>query len=209
VVGSEVESVRAVLDELEHEERIVSAKRRRVHERIDFLVAEKFGAYMSNRLERLLREERELSRRRRELHGEIDRLRAAAGLPSYREERRKLMHGATDPPDVRPTCLLVELVTGAVRCFDFLDENLAARWLERCREDWRAGRPVVVSLRPGATYQSGLYTFPAKGVVHLEVASRQNALERGITSIRAAIRLEGGGAPPATGGEPPQPLAGG
>ncbi|HZO48547.1 MAG TPA: hypothetical protein VFB26_00215 [Gaiellaceae bacterium] len=194
MVDAAVEHVGGVLAELEHEERIVSAKRRRVHERIDFLVAEKFGAYMSNRLERLLREERELSQRRRELHGEIDRLRAAAGLPSYREERRKLMQGTSDAPDVRPTCLLVELVTGVVRCFDFLDESLAARWLERCREDWRAGRPVVVSLRPGATYQSGLYTFPAKGVVQLEIASRQDALERGVTSIRAAIRLDSGGA---------------
>lgn len=184
-----VAAARETLVELEREERIVSAKRRRLHERIDFLAAEKFGVYMTNRLDRLIREEKELSKRRRELHAQIDAIRTAAGLPSYREEQRKRMQGVASSPDVRPTCILLELVNGTLRCFDFQDENLAATWYERCRDDWRADRAIVVSMRPGATFSSGSYSFPGRGVVRLEIVTRRAALELGARCVTAAIRL--------------------
>jgi hypothetical protein len=86
---SAVSGQNEVLVELEREERRLSAKRRRLQERIDFLQAGG-GGFAESALEQLasLRQtESELSRQRRELHVQIDSLRTAAGLPSYRDER--------------------------------------------------------------------------------------------------------------------------
>jgi chromosome segregation ATPase len=66
------------LVELEEEERALSARRRRLHDRIDFLR----GGAVSDEdpgLAELTAEEREVSRRRREVHARIDEIRAAAG----------------------------------------------------------------------------------------------------------------------------------
>jgi hypothetical protein len=80
------------LAELEREERGLSAKRRRVQERIDFLQAggDGFAERSVEHLESLRQAEAELSRRRRDLHVRIDSLRTAAGLPSYRDEQREI-----------------------------------------------------------------------------------------------------------------------
>ena len=67
----------AQLARLKDEERSISSRRRRLHDRIDFIRsgrADPAGA--DERLERLLEEERQLSDRRRELHRAIDALRA-------------------------------------------------------------------------------------------------------------------------------------
>ena len=64
------------LARLEQEERAVSQRRRRLHERIDFIRGS--GAQDEDSLERLAKlqlEEKEVSERRRELHGRIDALR--------------------------------------------------------------------------------------------------------------------------------------
>ena len=64
------------LARLEQEERAVSQRRRRLHERIDFIRGN--GVQDDDSLERLAKlqvEEKEVSQRRRELHGRIDALR--------------------------------------------------------------------------------------------------------------------------------------
>lgn len=67
------EDAKRPLEELEEEERAVSARRRRLHDRIDFLHGSGMGEPdAEERLARLLEEEREVSRRRRELHALID-----------------------------------------------------------------------------------------------------------------------------------------
>ena len=78
-----------LLVELEQEERRLSAKRRRLQARMDFLQSggDGFAQGALERLESLRQVESELSRQRRELHARIDDLRAAAGLPAYRDER--------------------------------------------------------------------------------------------------------------------------
>ena len=59
-----------LLQELEEEERLLSAERRRLQDRIDY-----FGGGDSPQLAELERREHDLSRRRRELHERIDALR--------------------------------------------------------------------------------------------------------------------------------------
>ena len=80
----------ANLARLENEERAVSQRRRRLHERIDFLRGS--GAQDEETLERLAKlelEEKEVSQRRRELHAVIDELRSqgtgAAPGPQVKE----------------------------------------------------------------------------------------------------------------------------
>ena len=70
-----------LLAHLEIEERTVSTKRRRLHDRLDFM---RSGAAVSSpdhveKLRLLEDEERELSHRRRELHLQIDALRVKIG----------------------------------------------------------------------------------------------------------------------------------
>lgn len=60
-----------LLAELEGEERLISAERRRLQDRIDYFA----GPEDSAALAELERKERELSERRRELHHRIDGLR--------------------------------------------------------------------------------------------------------------------------------------
>ena len=82
------------LARLEQEERAVSQRRRRLHERIDFIRGS--GAQDGDSLERLAKlevEEKEASQRRRELHGRIDALRSQAGtgaVPGPRAKERLL-----------------------------------------------------------------------------------------------------------------------
>ena len=68
------------LSRLEQEERAVSQRRRRLHERIDFL---RGGGFTSpddlERLAKLEVDEREISRTRKELHARIDTLRGQLG----------------------------------------------------------------------------------------------------------------------------------
>jgi hypothetical protein len=75
VDGSTTSAARE-LARLEEEERLVSAQRRRVQDRIDVVLgaagADGAGADLRDLRER----ERELSARRRDLHGRIDELRA-------------------------------------------------------------------------------------------------------------------------------------
>ena len=64
------------LQRLEEEERALSARRGRLHERIDFLRGRGVAEPESQeRLARLQAEEKEVSRRRRELHALIERRR--------------------------------------------------------------------------------------------------------------------------------------
>ena len=66
---------------LEREERVASAKRRRLQDRIDFMRSggDTGSTSEKERLRLLLEEERELSERRRQLHIEIDALRIQIG----------------------------------------------------------------------------------------------------------------------------------
>ena len=66
-----------LLKELEAEEQIVSARRRKLHERIA-MFPDTAGA--------LEHQERELSSRRRELHEQIDALRGRLNLPRGRPD---------------------------------------------------------------------------------------------------------------------------
>ena len=61
------------LEQLEEEERAVSTRRRRLHDKIDFLKTTGVEVLeVAERLARLVEEEHELSQRRRELHALID-----------------------------------------------------------------------------------------------------------------------------------------
>jgi hypothetical protein len=88
------------LASLEQEERRLSAKRRWLQERMDFLRAGGggFTEHTNQQLEQLRDVEKATSRQRRELHHRIDDMRAAAGLPSYRDvqaaNRERLPHEA-------------------------------------------------------------------------------------------------------------------
>jgi uncharacterized coiled-coil DUF342 family protein len=65
--------------QLEAEERSLSARRRRLHDRIDFIRSGRADpSQVDERLQKLLDEEREVSARRRQLHAEIDELRGRA-----------------------------------------------------------------------------------------------------------------------------------
>jgi hypothetical protein len=61
-----------LLEQLDEEERIISAERRRLQDRIDFFAG---VAGSSDELVALEQKEHDLSRRRRELHERIDALR--------------------------------------------------------------------------------------------------------------------------------------
>ena len=71
------------LSELEREERALSIRRRRLHDRIDFLRAGGGGDTLASQaqLHELERQEREISAERRQLHERIATLRAHAGQP--------------------------------------------------------------------------------------------------------------------------------
>ncbi len=79
------------LERLESEERALSARRRRLHERIDFLRAggaeEPDGGHALALLER---QEREVSAARRSLHRQIDELRVRLGRPAGPTPRLRL-----------------------------------------------------------------------------------------------------------------------
>lgn len=68
------------LERLQEEERALSLRRRRLHERIDFLRGSGTEADDPG-LAGLLDDERDVSARRRALHERIDALRASLGLP--------------------------------------------------------------------------------------------------------------------------------
>ncbi len=92
--GSAADDARR-LAQLESEERTISSKRRRLHDRLDFM---RSGASVQStdheeQLQRLLEEERELSARRRELHIEIDALRVKLGQQPGPRERPRLLGG--------------------------------------------------------------------------------------------------------------------
>ena len=74
VDGSTTSAVKE-LARLEEEERLVSAQRRRVQDRIDVVLGAGAGGAGAE-LRDLRERERELSARRRDLHGRIDELRA-------------------------------------------------------------------------------------------------------------------------------------
>ena len=79
-----------LLVDLEREEREISRRRRRLHDRIDFAAAS--GAYDPASvalLDRLRAEEREVSKRRRELHARIDELRIPRAANSARASTRE------------------------------------------------------------------------------------------------------------------------
>lgn len=65
------------LARLRNEERSLSARRRRLHDRIDFIRSGRSDpAGAEESLARLLEEERQVSQRRQQLHREIDELRS-------------------------------------------------------------------------------------------------------------------------------------
>lgn len=84
-----------LLAELEIEERTVSSKRRRLHNRLDFMRsgAAVASADHTEQLHRLEEEERELSVRRRELHLQIDALRVQLGQQPGPQPRPSLLGG--------------------------------------------------------------------------------------------------------------------
>lgn len=83
------------LAQLEIEERTVSSKRRRLHNRLDFMRggAAVQSADHEEQLHKLEEEEREISARRRELHVEIDALRVRLGQQPGPRERPRLLGG--------------------------------------------------------------------------------------------------------------------
>ncbi len=93
-MSSAADDVR-LLAQLEAEERAVSTRRRRLHDRIDFM---RGGAATQSpdaeaQLQRLQDEERELSLRRRELHVEIDAIRVRLGQEPGPRARPRLLGG--------------------------------------------------------------------------------------------------------------------
>jgi len=177
-----------MLEGIEQAEKIISAKRRRLHEQIDFLTTEKQGVFLERRLERLDREEKELSDHRRRIHEQI-RMRDEAGLPPCRDEQRRRLDGTLATPEMRRTCILAELANGSLRCFDFQDENLAAGWYQRCRDDWRSERPIMIPTRRAPSLQPN-HTFPAGGVVRLDISTPKDAMQAGAKIIPAVITLD-------------------
>jgi hypothetical protein len=92
--GSAADDARR-LAELEIEERTVSSKRRRLHNRLDFM---RSGAAVSSadheeQVRKLEQEELEASVRRRELHLEIDALRVRLGQQPGPRERPRMLGG--------------------------------------------------------------------------------------------------------------------
>jgi hypothetical protein len=84
-----------LLAQLEIEERTVSSRRRRAHDRLDFM---RSGAAVptpdhEEKLRALEEEERELSERRRELHLQIDSLRVKLGQQPGPRPRPRLLGG--------------------------------------------------------------------------------------------------------------------
>ena len=84
-----------LLAQLEIEERTVSSKRRRLHDRLDFM---RSGAAVpsddhAEKLRALEEEEDELSARRRELHLQIDSLRVKLGQEPGPRQRPRLLGG--------------------------------------------------------------------------------------------------------------------
>jgi len=72
------DETRGSLEELDEEERVLSARRLRLHDQIEFLRGSGLTEpYAQERLERLQEDEREVSRRRHELHALIEARRAA------------------------------------------------------------------------------------------------------------------------------------
>jgi hypothetical protein len=73
----------------------MSSKRRRLHDRIDFMRSGRAVASVDGdtKLLELQEEEREVSRRRRELHAEIDVLRLKLGQAPGPRERPRLLGG--------------------------------------------------------------------------------------------------------------------
>ena len=90
------------LASLELEERAISQRRRRLHERIEFVKGS--GVQDATSLERLAAleaEEKEISRCRRELHRRIDALReqAAASTPPGREPKEQPKESLLEKPN--------------------------------------------------------------------------------------------------------------
>ena len=78
----------AELEALIEEERTISTRRRRLHERIDFLRGTGVDEPQAReRLEVLELEERTVSDRRRALHAQIDTLRSELGIAPPERER--------------------------------------------------------------------------------------------------------------------------
>jgi hypothetical protein len=69
----------ALLTRLEVEERGISARRRRLHDRIDFARQAAAGGIATTDLGSMLEEERAISAERRALHARIDELRVKLG----------------------------------------------------------------------------------------------------------------------------------
>ena len=84
-----------LLATLESEERAVSSRRRRLHDRIDFMRSGRATPSPDHeqRLAELQEEERHLSERRRELHLQIDALRVKLGQSPGPRERPRLLGG--------------------------------------------------------------------------------------------------------------------
>lgn len=79
------------LERLEAEERAISARRRRLHDRIDFARQAAAGGGTSADLETLLADERAISAERKALHARIDELKVRLGLPPGPPPRRRLL----------------------------------------------------------------------------------------------------------------------
>ena len=75
------------LEELEEEERAISKRRRRLHDRNEFLAGSGMGEPdAEERLALLVEEEREVSRARRDLHQLIDARRSGSGAGGGSQE---------------------------------------------------------------------------------------------------------------------------
>ncbi len=72
---------------LTDQERAISARRRRLHARIDFVRATGAGsAYADQQLTEMIERERRVSADRRAIHHRIDETRLALGLPRFKRE---------------------------------------------------------------------------------------------------------------------------
>lgn len=91
---------RELLEQLDEEERTVSGRRLRLHDRIDFLKTT--GVNEPDAAERLAKveeEERELSQRRRELHAQTDALRKELGIDALGAPKRESLLDRPPTPE--------------------------------------------------------------------------------------------------------------
>jgi hypothetical protein len=84
------------------------------------------------------------------------------------------------------SCVLIELTNGDLKAFQFYDTDLAKRCWRECREEWNAGRNLVIYLRKTRCGPPSVM-YHGDEVAHLELASREDATQRGAICKDAVV----------------------